>query len=227
MKPKKLIIWDFDGVIADSEYLWVGNWLHTLRQLKNLELDEQQTEYYIRGRADKTKIERLQKDYPDLVFDDTFAQTLFENEVKLINSKLEITPDVEQILQDGNFAHCIATGANKIKNTLKIQKLKLEKYFNKDNVFTAYDVKNGKPAPDLFLYAAQKMGYHPQDCIIIEDSLVGIRAGIASGIPVIAYIGATGNNTPEYAAKCTELGVQYIVKTMRQAHEILKNFYNE
>ena len=221
MKQKKLIIWDFDGVIADSEYLWANNWIDGLRRL-GLKLNEQQVEYYILGKADKTKIELLQKDYPNLVIDDNFLQSLKENEIRLIDSDLRITPDVEQIFQDNNFAHCIATGANEMKNLLKVQKLKLDKYFNKDNMFTAYEVKNGKPAPDLFLHAAKKMGYAPQECVIVEDSLAGIRAGVAADIPVIAYIGATGNNSPEYAAKCSELGASFVVQTMPEAYEILK-----
>lgn len=223
MKQEKLIIWDFDGVIADSEYLWVNNWVDGLCKL-GIKLDEQQVEFYIRGKADKTKIELLQKDYPNLVIDDNFMQSLKENEIRLINSDLKITPDIEQIFRDNNFAHCIATGSNEIKNLIKVQKLKLEKYFKKDNMFTAYDVEHGKPAPDLFLYAAKKMGFLPQECVIVEDSLAGIRAGVAADIPVIAYIGATGNNSPEYAAKCADLGASFIVQTMPEVHNILKKF---
>lgn len=221
-KPKKLIIWDFDGVIADSEHLWVQNWLNALHLFFGLELDAAQVEYYIRGKADKTKVELLQKTFPNLVFDDAFRAYLKENEFRLIESDLKPTPDIEPILQDTRFAHCIATGANEEKNRRKIKKLKLDKFFSADNMFTAYDVEHGKPAPDLFLYAAQKMHYPPAECIIIEDSLAGISAGVAADIPVIAYIGATGNNSDEYAQECARLGAQHIVRTMTEVYEILQ-----
>ena len=227
MKPNKLIIWDFDGVIADSEHLWVQNWLDALQQLKHITLDAEQTEYYIRGKADKTKVALLQQDYPDLVFEDMFWKTLKENEIRLIATDLFPTPEIETVLQDTNFAHCIATGATAEKNLRKIKQLKLEKYFGDGNVFTAYDVKNGKPEPDLFLYAAAQMGYAPKNCVVIEDSLAGIRAGRAAGIPVIAYIGATGNNSAEYAALCRQEGAEFVVNTMPKVYDILKKyFYN-
>lgn len=222
MKPNKLIIWDFDGVLADSEHLWVQNWLDTLHRLKQLDLDEAQTEYYIRGKANKTKVELLQKDFPSLTFDEIFWQTLKENTIRLINTELYLTPDVETILQNTDFMHCIATGATESKNLLKIQKLGLDKYFNSTNMFTAYDVERGKPEPDLFLYAAHQMGYAPCDCIVIEDSVVGIQAAIAAHMPVIAYVGATGNNSPEHIAKCKDIGATYIAKDMFEVAEILR-----
>ena len=91
-------------------------------------------------------------------------------------------------------------------------------------MFTAYEVENGKPAPDLFLYAAAKMGYKPENCVVIEDSLVGIAAAVAAQIPVIAYIGATGNNSTEYEAKCQKAGADYIVRTMAEVADTLQLF---
>lgn len=223
-KPTKLIIWDFDGVIADSEHLWVQNWLNALRLFKNIKLSTSEEEYYIRGKADKTKVELLQRDFPNLQFTDDFWNYLKENEIRLIASQLTLTPDIERIFADTRFAHCIATGATEAKNLRKIEKLQLQKYFCPHNMFTAYDVKYGKPEPDLFLYAAAQMGYEPKDCIVIEDSLVGITAGVRAQIPVIAYIGATGNNNEEYAEKCRKAGARNVVSTMTEVYDLLHQF---
>lgn len=224
-KPNTLIIWDFDGVIADSEHLWVQNWITCLKLFFNLDLSPEQVEYYICGKANKTKVELLCRDFPQLKFDEKFWDTLKANTKHLINTKLEITPDVEKILQNKDFAHCIATGSTREKNTLKIDKLRLDKYFSEEQMFTAYEVQNGKPAPDLFLYAAAQMGFAPQKCVVVEDSLVGIAAGVAAGIPVIAYIGATGNNSDEYAHKCQKAGAAHVVRTMNEVAAILQQFY--
>lgn len=223
-KPNKLIIWDFDGVIADSEYLWVQNWIDCLHLFFNLDLSAEQVEYYICGKANKTKVDLLCRDFPQLKFDECFWDKLKANTRHLVNTKLEMTPDVEQIFQDTDFAHCIATGATREKNTLKVDKLRLHKYFSEDCMFTAYEVANGKPAPDLFLFAAARMGYEPQNCVIIEDSLAGITAGVAAGMPVIAYIGATGNNSDEYAQKCRQAGAAHVVRTMRETAEVLRTY---
>lgn len=223
-KPTKLIIWDFDGVIADSEHLWVQNWLNALSLFKNIKLSASEEEYYIRGKADKTKVELLQRDFPHLQFEEDFWNYLKENEIRLIASQLTLTPDIERIFADTRFAHCIATGATEAKNLRKIEKLQLQKYFGSHNMFTAYDVKYGKPEPDLFLYAAAQMGYEPKDCIVIEDSLVGITAGVRAQIPVIAYIGATGNNNDEYAEKCRKAGARNVVSTMTEVYDLLHQF---
>ena len=56
-------------------------------------------------------------------------------------------------------------------------------------IFSASMVKRGKPAPDLFLYAAEKMGVPPKDCIVVEDSAKGIRAAVAAGMRAVGFIG--------------------------------------
>lgn len=223
-KPSKLIIWDFDGVIADSEHLWVQNWINCLRLFFNLELTPDKVEYYICGKANKTKVDLLCKDFPDLKFDDAFWNELKANTIRLVDTELELTPGVEALFKNQKFAHCIATGATREKNALKVDKLQLDKYFDDGNMFTAYEVENGKPAPDLFLYAADKMGYMPKDCVVIEDSLVGIAAAVAARIPVIAYIGATGNNNDKYKEKCLKAGADYIARDMIEVAAILQNF---
>ena len=54
-------------------------------------------------------------------------------------------------------------------------------------IFSAHEVPRGKPHPDLFLYAAKQLGFHPQDCIVIEDSVPGIKAALAAGMKVFGY----------------------------------------
>lgn len=64
------------------------------------------------------------------------------------------------------------------------------------NVFSASMVENGKPAPDLFLHAASRMGHVPERCVVIEDSMPGVRAAQAAGMPVLAYV-ADQHSDPE------------------------------
>jgi len=58
-----------------------------------------------------------------------------------------------------------------------------------DVLFSAEEVAHGKPAPDLFLHAAARMGHAPESCLVIEDSLPGVQAGVAAGMSVIGYAG--------------------------------------
>lgn len=223
--PDKLIIWDFDGVLADSEHLWVENWTDTLQKLYNFRLTPAQQKQYLEGKADKTKIELLARDFPQLKPEEKFWQILHQNENRLIAAELQLTENVEKILDDKTFAQCVATGATLEKHNKKTEKLGLNKYFTPNNTFTAYMVVNGKPAPDIFLYAAEKMGFLPQDCLIIEDSLAGIKAAKAAGIPVIAYIGATGHNTAEYAEACRAAGAFAVSSKMTDVHQLIKKHF--
>ncbi|MEI9803763.1 MAG: HAD-IA family hydrolase [Pseudolabrys sp.] len=63
--------------------------------------------------------------------------------------------------------------------------------FFEPNLFSAGEVPNGKPAPDLFLHAAAKMRVQPRECIVVEDSPVGVAAGVAAGMTVIGFVGGS------------------------------------
>lgn len=217
-----LIIWDFDGVIADSEKLWIRNWTNTLKKMKGISLNAEQQEYYLAGKSEKTKSQFLQRDFPDLIFDDVFWKVLHKGENRLMQEEMKTIPGVEKVLADTNFMHCIATGATVQKNNAKLAILHLESFFPPQNRFSAEYVENGKPAPDLFLYAAEHMGFAKNNCVVIEDSIVGITAAKAAGLKVIAFIGATGNNTPKYAALCQKTGADFVVDNMADLHRILK-----
>ena len=66
-------------------------------------------------------------------------------------------------------------------------------------------VENGKPAPDLFLFAAGRMDRPPQECLVIEDSAAGIAAAKAAGMRVFAYLGATHARSADYRAQIAAL----------------------
>ena len=60
-----------------------------------------------------------------------------------------------------------------------------------DRLFTASQVANGKPAPDLFLHAAARMGFEPQNCLVVEDSISGLDAALAAGMSVLHFAGGS------------------------------------
>ena len=80
--------------------------------------------------------------------------------------------------------------------------------------FSAVEVARGKPAPDLFLHAARQMGFAPEDCIVIEDSLAGVEAGVAAGMPTIGFAGG-GHAGPDLAARLERAGARLAITGMR------------
>ena len=223
----KLIIWDFDGVIADSEKLWVSVWLETLKKEKNIILSEDEKLNLLVGIADKNKKTNLEKYFQNLVLDNDFMQKIDAGEKYKGMHFMQPIAGVEDIMSDTRFAHCIATGATKEQHVWKMTQFKwIEKYMSPNDYFTVDMVKQGKPAPDIFLLAATTKGFKPQDCIVIGDSLNDFKAANAAGMKSIAFVGAEGNDTPEYRQKCIDTGVIAVCSTMKEVKQVINNFAN-
>ena len=222
---KKLIIWDFDGVIADSEKLWVSVWLETLKKEKNISLSEEEKLSLLVGIADKNKKENLERYFPSLELDADFMRKIYEGEIYKGMHFMQPIDGVEKVMQDNRFEHCIATGATKEQHAWKMTQFKwIEQYMSPNDYFTVDMVKHGKPAPDLFLLAAETKRYKPEDCIVIGDSLNDFAAANAAEIKSIAFVGAEGNDTAEYRKKCIASGVVAVCSTMKEVKQAINSF---
>jgi beta-phosphoglucomutase-like phosphatase (HAD superfamily) len=84
---------------------------------------------------------------------------------------------------------CVASGSRRERVIRSLEITHQMKYFDEKTIFTAQQVERGKPAPDLFLFAAKQMGVSPQDCLVIEDSCAGIEAAQQAGMSVIGFLG--------------------------------------
>ena len=106
---------------------------------------------------------------------------------ELIAAKLALPPGGSRLLdelKDAGFLLAIGTSAPRANLDLVLEQLRLHRYF--DALVTKEDVANGKPAPDTFLAAAQKLAMPPRCCVVVEDAVQGVEAGKAAGMPVIA-----------------------------------------
>lgn len=93
---------------------------------------------------------------------------------------------VEQVLEDFAWPYCVASNGPLEKLELTLGLTRLKRHFG-DRVFSAYEINSWKPAPDLFLHAAKAMNAAPEQCVVVEDSLPGIEAGLAAGMHVIGF----------------------------------------
>ena len=85
-------------------------------------------------------------------------------------------------LHSQGTAMCVASGSPRSRVSLCLKVAKMQPYFSEQSVFTRELVSRGKPAPDLFLYAAEKMNYPAAACIVVEDSSAGIEAALAANM---------------------------------------------
>lgn len=206
---KKLIIWDFDGVIADTEKLWVENRLYFLRRDYGVDWDFGTAYKYIGGISERDKARNLKNLGLDIK--DSFWQNSFSRDYETL-TQVTLTPHIEEIFNLKEFDQCIATGGLMERTMKKVKQTGVDKYFTSDRIFTADMVKNGKPEPDIFLLAAKKMGYELSDIMVIEDSVAGVMAAQKAGINVIVF---SKYNTAQINALIEDLHPDFMVDDMR------------
>ncbi len=218
MNKKKLIIWDFDGVIADTECLWMEHRRKLLNERYNLGWDLATTNQHIGGMSWRTRLQTLQNLGLDV--DEKFEEEATLLDYQALEKGISQTPEIEKIF-NCQIKQCIATGGTREKTEKKLKAVNLTERFPSDKVFLAEMVKHGKPEPDLFLLAAEKMGEKPENCVVIEDSIAGLTAAQKAGMEVIAFVGSKMNNNPEYIAKVKTLGIQYIYDKMKDIYNVI------
>lgn len=184
----KLVIFDCDGVLIDSEILSQRVLLALLAQ-KQVHVDEQYFRQYFLGRTFECVTKQVLDDFSvhlDEDFRSLFRETLFTS----FNQELEKTQGLDEVLAHLDVPSCVATSSSPARVSHALSVVKLNKYFE-NRVFSAALVEHGKPNPDIFLYAAEKMGVAPHSCLVIEDSASGIQAGLSAGMQVVQFNGAT------------------------------------
>lgn len=203
-----LIIFDCDGTLVDSEYL---NNKVSAGLLNDFGLTQYTPENFMEEFAGNTwtDIRLLLEDRHQTKLPDD----LIENYIEKVNTSLE--KDLLPIEGAKEFvALCqqrtkICVGSNgqrsNVFKSLEIGGFK-PAYFEDDTIFTRIQVPNGKPAPDLFLFAAERMGVTPDQCLVIEDSPTGVTAGVAAGMDVLGFIG-TAHDKQAQEEKLKKAGV--------------------
>lgn len=185
MNKKELLIFDCDGVLVDTEPISARILAQELRNL-GLDLSNEQAIVLFKGGSLKDAFDYASKELNKPMPDDleaVYRKKCFE----AFKTEMEPITGIHDVLnQLANRIKCVASNgpANKIKFNLEV--CKIEHHFQ-ESIFSAYDIKKWKPAPDLFLYAAKTMGFEPEQCIVIEDSDHGIVAARAAGMKVFGY----------------------------------------
>ena len=187
-----LVIFDCDGILVDSERLSVRLDVELLGQLGWPLTDEEIVEKWV-GRTEaamRAEIEtHLGRDIgPEW---DAFSQRYIQAFADELEAVAGVAEAVDAIQAEG-VATCVASSGDLAKIRRNLAKTGLADRFG-DRLFSAADVVHGKPAPDLFLHAADVMGAAPERTAVIEDSAHGVAAGVAAGMSVFAY---TGGVTP-------------------------------
>jgi HAD superfamily hydrolase (TIGR01509 family) len=118
--------------------------------------------------------------------------------------ELRPVPGVAAALDAIELPNCVASSASIEKMRFTLGHTGLWSRFE-GRIFSATEVEHGKPAPDLFLHAAARMGWEPSDCAVVEDSPAGVEAALAAGMAVFGYAGTTPAERLEGARVFTDM----------------------
>lgn len=194
-----LVIFDNDGVLVDSEPISNTILAAYLTELGHPTSYEESIRDYMGSamhRIHELVHERSGQRLPD-EFDDVFHGRVFaafERELGPVPGAVQV---LEKLAADG-VPYCVASSGSHERIRVGHRKTGLDRWFDEGRVFSSQDVGRGKPAPDLFLYAAERMGVAPEKCVVVEDSPLGVRAANAAGMDVYGFTAMTP------AAKLTE-----------------------
>ena len=113
---------------------------------------------------------------------------------ELFERSLMPTAGIENYLTKSMISRCVASSSSLERIHLSLSVTGLLDFFE-PWIFSSSMVQNGKPAPDLFLLAAQQLGYAPNKCVVIEDSFLGVQGAIAAGMQAIGFVGGAHTNS--------------------------------
>jgi HAD superfamily hydrolase (TIGR01509 family) len=190
-----LVIFDCDGVLIDSEIISARMLVAELARL-GLSIDLTYVERNFLGRSYPVVMETIRREF-GLDLPPDFEARYRENLLAAFQTDLKVVPHVHEVLAAMGVAFCVATSSSPRRAEMSLDLVGLRGLVG-PRLFTSTLVARGKPAPDLFLYAASKMGADPGRTLVIEDSLTGIRAGLAAGMTVWRFVGGShlGPDTP-------------------------------
>ncbi|WP_439374397.1 HAD family hydrolase [Bradyrhizobium sp. DASA03120] len=180
-----LIIFDCDGVLVDSELLSCRCLSEVLAEFGLVLSEEQALELFL-GRSTKA----IEQYYRDLgrVVPDSFLPRLKSRVLETFAASLEPIPGVEAVISGLAVPFCVASSSDIDRVSLSLDVTGLRAHFG-DRLYTAQMVRHGKPAPDLFIHAAEKMRVDPSRTLVIEDSVSGVQAAKAAGMTVWGFVG--------------------------------------
>ena len=182
----KAVLFDMDGLMVDTESLATEAFIHSAKK-QGYDMTKEET-LLVLGFTTKSIYEFWENYFKN---SDVSGKQLVDDHYKYIENILFTTgprkmPYIEELLKylkESNYKVAVASSSNMNHIINNIEKTELKKYI--DEFASGAEVENGKPAPDVFLLAAERLGVKPEECLVLEDSKAGVIAGSSAGAKVI------------------------------------------
>jgi len=183
-----LLIFDCDGVLIDSEVIYARVGSRTLTDA-GIPISEEEIIARFTGVAGPALFAELQAEHGVTLSEDFYARQRVELDRAFVED-LKAVDGAAALLARLERPKCVASSTGTARLTRCLEATGLARYFD-GKIYSAALVEHGKPAPDLFLYAAQQMGAEPATCLVLEDSVTGVQGAVAAGMAVVGFTGAS------------------------------------
>lgn len=190
----RAVIFDMDGVIIDSEPIHFEVDMQTMRDL-GFDISSEELEKYV-GTTNEYMFSDLKNKYNiKQSIEEIINYKVELTKKKVIQSDLEPIEGIKELLVDlknKNISTAIASSSPRNFIDVVVSKFNLQDYFN--FIVSGEEVHNGKPAPDIYIETAKKLGLPPEKCTVIEDSRNGVLAAKAAGMKCIGFQNVNSGN---------------------------------
>lgn len=211
MAETKLVIFDCDGVLVDSEMLANKVFAEYLNAHGlNMTVDDVLENFV--GLSLKT-CKQMALDDHGVRLPDDFAEEVRQRTERALKGNVRGMPNLREAIAEIGLPVCVASSGEISKMTLTLTTSGIFDLFE-GKLHSATEVENGKPAPDLFLYAARSMGFAPQDCVVIEDSPYGIQGAVAAGMRALGFCGGGHRDLMRDSPMLVEAGAEIVFDDM-------------
>jgi HAD superfamily hydrolase (TIGR01509 family) len=214
----KLVIFDCDGVLVDSEAIAISVLTETLVRA-GASVDEPQAFQRFLGRSMASVVSILERDFA-FRFTDAHHGALQSALFERFRAELKPMAGVREVLEQLPCRVCVASSSRPERLRLALEVAGLLSFFE-PHLFSAASVARGKPAPDLFLHAAGAMQAPPGETVVVEDSLVGVEAARAAGMRVLAFTGGAHAAPANLHAALSAAGPDALFSRMRDLPRLL------
>lgn len=216
--PERLIIFDCDGVLVDSETVVIEIESELLTEAGFPMTSDEIAETCVGLSYDSMMgmlAERFGKQVPS-----GLNLRIQSEALAAFPERLNPIDGISDLLSESAVARCIASSSDLDRIQLSLAITGLEQHFDQSNVFSAQMVKRGKPAPDLFLHAAEAMLVPSERCIVVEDSPHGVTAALAAGMAVVGFTGG-GHARPSLTTRLENAGAPFVARNASELTEHL------
>jgi HAD superfamily hydrolase (TIGR01509 family) len=205
-----LIVFDCDGVLIDSEIISAQVDSELLKEL-GYEISAQDLAHRFAGFTTERIFRLVGEEMGRQAPEELIRRAEIETDLRL-QDRVEPIPGVQEMLDRLDDPRCICSNSRPERLKISLEKAGLWDRF-RPYVFSARDVGEGKPAPDVFLHAAKVFEVTPDEAIVIEDSVAGVTGAVRAGMRVIGFTGAS-HSWPGHGDALSEAGAVTVVRRL-------------